>query len=230
VKKRERFRPDRADLEHFAAEPVVEAFPVFFADENDRTARDLFRLHQREDFEKLIERAESAGQVDERDGVADQHVFPRKEKAHRDESVDVGIRGLFMGEADVASEGSRARIARAPVRGFHETRTAARENSEAFASESRREITSGGVSRVTRGNAGRSENTHHRVNPGEEMEPVGELLRDPQEEDEILKKLLRRRDVVRAEFKWRNHKDLRILGSPGSGVKIRRAAWLFSWF
>src|SRR5690349_7004805 len=72
----------RADLavdEQPALDPVEQAAPVLRTDQDHREAGDLFGLHQRDRLEQLVERAEAAGQHDERLRVLDKHRLAHEE-------------------------------------------------------------------------------------------------------------------------------------------------------
>src|SRR6266446_6275586 len=91
------------DGDHFlahqrVADPVEEAFPVLLADQDHRKRFDLLRLNQRNCFEEFVQRAETARQNNERDGVLDEHYFSDKKVTKVEELVRVDVGFLFQGQ------------------------------------------------------------------------------------------------------------------------------------
>ena len=92
--------------------------------------RDALRLHERDDFEKFVERAESAGHEDEAEAVFREADLARKKIMEMQRQVDKAIAGLLVRQFDVEADGFAAALGRALVRGFHDARSAAGDDGE----------------------------------------------------------------------------------------------------
>src|SRR3982074_197486 len=101
------------------------------AKENHRELVDLSCLDQRQRLEQFVERAEAAGEDDERDAVLDEHRLPHEEVAEVDDGVDVRIGTLLEGELDVAADRASAGELRALVRRLHDSRSGTGDDREA---------------------------------------------------------------------------------------------------
>ena len=95
-----------------AAHPVDEALPVVAADEHDREADDLVRLHQGQRLEQLVERAEAARQHHEALGVLHEHRLAREEVPEVDAEVDVVVHALLERQLDAEPDGQPAGLQR----------------------------------------------------------------------------------------------------------------------
>jgi hypothetical protein len=117
--------------DHRAAEPVDQAAPVVAAEEDDREARDLLGLDEREGLEELVEGAEAAGQDDEALGVLDEHHLPDEEVAEVQADVDVRVQPLLERQLDAETDRDALRLQGALVGRLHRARAAARDDGEA---------------------------------------------------------------------------------------------------
>src|SRR5215467_5739928 len=105
-----------------------EAVPVFApVDNNQNLLRQLLCLGQREDFEKLVERAKAARKNHQRLRKICKPELPHEEvmelQIQRRGDVRVGI--LLERQTDVQTYCLRARLARSAISGFHDSGSAA---------------------------------------------------------------------------------------------------------
>lgn len=102
--------------------------PIGFVEKNDGNARHLSGLHNGQQFEQLIQRAEAAGKYDKRPCAHGQmhlaHVEIMKLECQLRRCVGIG--NLFMRERDVEADAGSPRFKSAPVGRLHDARPAAR--------------------------------------------------------------------------------------------------------
>jgi hypothetical protein len=115
----------------FLTHPVDQTAPEFAADQDDRNPPALSRLHQREAFGQLVERAETAGQHDIGRREAHEHHLAREEITKVETDVlelvaafSCGSRMLSPIAGDLPANAPR-------FRSFHQSRPAARDHREA---------------------------------------------------------------------------------------------------
>src|SRR5262249_23858031 len=89
-------RADVAGLFQVRFHPLDQTSPMLFAEQNQRKFRNALGLHEREDLEKFIERAETAGHKHEADAVFYKTDFPREEIMEMDRQIGVAISSLLM--------------------------------------------------------------------------------------------------------------------------------------
>src|SRR4051794_37620567 len=128
-------RGDHALAEGALAQPVDQPVPVGRVDQADRELVDLAGLDQRQRLEELVERAEAAGQDDERVRVADEHDLAREEVVELERVGDVAVGVLLEGQLDVQADRARAGLARAAVGGLHGAGPAPGDDGEAGLAE-----------------------------------------------------------------------------------------------
>ena len=143
------------------AERFVPRFPIRAArlvDEHERAQPTLARLHQREGFVTLVERAEAAGEQRQRVGMADERELAREKIFEGDELLvlrDHGIGRLFPRQPDVRAEAAlrpRALVAR-----LHDAAARARDDHEARVRDLAREFHGLLILDLIRLRAGRAE-------------------------------------------------------------------------
>ena len=102
---------------------------------------ELLRLHQRENLEHLVERAEAAWKNDERLRHVRKPELPHEEVVElKMEAVgDVGIWPLLEGQLDVEADRLATRLLRAPIRSFHDAWAATRRDDETMVGRSEAE-------------------------------------------------------------------------------------------
>ena len=108
--------------------------PVLAAVEDDADLlRQLVGLHEREDLEQLVARAEAAGKDHERLRQVREPELPHEEVVELEVQAvgDVRVRALLERQPDVQADRLAAGLARAAVGGLHDARAAARRDDEA---------------------------------------------------------------------------------------------------
>ena len=118
----------------------IEAGPVVPAEEDDRELIDLAGLDERQRLERFVERAEAAGEDDERVRVLDEHRLPDEEVAEVHQRIDVRVGALLEGQLDVAADRAAAAELGALVRRLHDARAGAGDDREARLGEQARDV------------------------------------------------------------------------------------------
>ena len=149
------------------------------AEEHDREVADLGGLAQRGGLEQLVERAEPAGEDDERARVAHEHHLAREEVVEVEAEVDVGVLELLVRQLDVEPDRRHARVARAAVAGLHDPRAAAGDDREAGAAERGGRLARLRVHRVVARRARGAEDRDRLADVREALEAGPQLLVDP---------------------------------------------------
>ena len=103
---------------------------MFRPEKDEWKLRDAFRLHERDDFKKFVERAEPAGHEHKAEAVFRETNFAREKIMKVQRHVDKTIAGLLVRQFDVEADGFAAALRRALVRGFHDARAAAGDDGE----------------------------------------------------------------------------------------------------
>ena len=101
--------------------PVLPIFAAGRVEQHDRHHVALAGLQQREHLERFVERAEAAGQADDRVALLHEHQLAREEVLHVHQlgvAADDGVGDLLEGEHDVQAH--RALAAGAAMAGFHD--------------------------------------------------------------------------------------------------------------
>jgi hypothetical protein len=118
---------------------VLESIPERVAEEQYGEVGDLVRLHERQGFEDLVERAEAARKHEEGARVLHEHQLANEKVPGRVGAIDEGILRLLVGQADVQPDREAAAFATAAVRRLHHARAAARQDVEPHACDRRRD-------------------------------------------------------------------------------------------
>ena len=161
-----------------------EGLPEVAHHEHDRKSLDLAGLHEGHRLEDLVERAEPAGQHDERVRVLDEHDLADKEVAEGDPAVEILIRSLLRRQLDVAADRVASGFFGPAVRGFHDARAAA--VITARARQLAPDLTRQPVVPVIFLEAGRAEDRHAGSNEMERAEAPHELDHDTEDSEELL--------------------------------------------
>ncbi len=113
----------------FLGEPleIDHARPEFLAEQQDRDGLYLAGLHQRQQLEKLVERAKAAGEHGQRTGTQQEMHLAQREIVELEGQFrrDIAVGRLLMRQHDIEADGFRANIHSTPVRRFHDRGTAA---------------------------------------------------------------------------------------------------------
>ena len=133
------------------------------------------RLHQREQLEHLVERAEPARKYDGPVGVFDEHRLADEEIAEAHAEVHVFVEALFMRQLDTEAHGLAVDARRSPVRRFHDARPATGDDGHAVL----RDALAGPAGRLIHGigalSARRTENGNGRPELRQRAEPIDEF-------------------------------------------------------
>ena len=196
---------------------AIERRPVLGAEEHHREVEDLPGLDQRQRLEQLVERAEAAGEDDERLGRLHEHHLARVEVAERDLEIEVVVRELLVRELDVEADGEPAALARAAVRGLHAARAAAGHDRPALLGEEARDLAGRVVRRMPLADAGRAEHRHGRVGDLRDgLEALEELVRDARDAAAVAVLPLEKFPVV--------HRSM--VARPTTRGASRRPSWI----
>src|SRR3990167_3144473 len=162
--------PDQA-----LAEPGDEPAPIRLVHQDDRHLARLAGLHQCERLEQLVERAEAAGQDDERGGELREHHLAREEMLEAKPDVVVPVRVLLARQIDVEAHREALAVEGALVGGFHHPGPAARDHRETGVGEQPRSLLGKLVVRLARSHARAAEYRHGGTDPGEPLGRLDEL-------------------------------------------------------
>ncbi len=163
---------------HGGTDPVEQAAPEIFADEDDGKRDDFKGLDEGERFEELIHGAETAGEDDETGGVFDEHDFANKEVAEVEFDILVGVGILLEGEGDVEADAGAAGFVCSLVGGFHDAGAAAGDDGEVPGDELAAAFDGLDIFRGIGGGAGRAEDADGGAEAGEDFEGLDELAHD----------------------------------------------------
>src|SRR5204862_709783 len=100
-------------------------------------------------LEQLVHRAIASGKRDERRRILHEHRLAHKEVAKVDGPLYPLIRALLEGQLDVAADRQPATLFGAAIGRFHDTRTTAGDDREAFLGEHARGLARGRVEMVS---------------------------------------------------------------------------------
>src|SRR3954451_23749465 len=169
-------RGDHALAEGALAQPVDQPVPVGRVDQADRELVDLAGLDQRQRLEELVERAEAAGQDDERVRVADEHDLAREVVVELARVGDVAGGVLLEGQLDVQADRARAGLARAAVGGLHRAGPAAGDDGEARRAEPAADLAGHLVLARAGRRARRAEDRDAALDAAQQLEAAGDLV------------------------------------------------------
>src|SRR5450759_1925029 len=171
---------DLAVAQDSSLQPAKQPRPVVATEENDGEPVDLSRLNECECLEQLIQRAEPAGEDNERHRVLDEHRLPHEEILEVDERVDVRVCALLERELDVAADRPASTESRALVSGFHGAGSGARDDVEAGHGQEARCFHRRFVVGIVGPYARRPEDRNRFLDRRERIESVDELPHDAQ--------------------------------------------------
>src|SRR5690606_871869 len=163
------------------ADPLDESAPESTPHEDDREADDRAGLDERERFEELVERAESARQDDESAGVLDEHRLADEEVAELDAQVHVVVEAGLERQLDAQTHGHAVRLLRTAVAGLHDARPAPGDAGAAPGDDAARDVDGQGVLLRALGQARGPEERDGRPQLRQGAEPLDELRLDPQD-------------------------------------------------
>ncbi len=189
-------------VDHLAQE-TDERHPVRRADQDDRKAGDLACLNQRQRLGQLVERAEPAGQHDERVRVLEQQHLAHEEVVAGDEAIEVRVRRLLERQLDVAADRSAAGVARAAIGGLHQARAAAGHHGEAERAHAAADFARDLVERMRLAESRRSEDRDARPDEVQRAESADEVAHRAREQLDLAQPRVRsfeKRAIVGAGF------------------------------
>src|SRR6266478_4146154 len=171
---------------HLVDEPD-QLFPVVRAHDHDRKVFDLSGLNQRHCFEQFVERARAAGHNNESVGILYQERFADEEIVHPHTAIEIGVRWLLRRELNGAADRAATNFFGAAVRGFHDTRSPAGDDSEPEPRNRRAHFSSQLVIRIVALNARRSKHSHTWTDEVKRAKSAQEITHHPQKGEELSK-------------------------------------------
>src|SRR2546421_12387303 len=158
--------------------PLDQPFPVFTAEEDQGKTGNTPGLHQRDDFKKLVERAEPAGHEYEPDAVFHEADFTRKEIMKMNGDVGVAIGLLLERQLDVQPHRFPPGRRGAFVGRFHDTGTAARNDGEVVLGQAAAQFDGRLVTGIRARSSRRAEYGDRRTDLGKGFKRINELGHD----------------------------------------------------
>jgi len=154
---------------------MQKAVPIFAAEKDEGKLRDALGLHEREDFKKFVERAETTGHENEAEAVFHEAYFAREKVMEMNRHIGKTIPGLFVRQLDVEAHGFASGLHGSAIGGFHDAGSATSDDGEILFGEAFADSHGGAIIFVRWLGSRRAENGHSGADLGHGLEGIHEF-------------------------------------------------------